>query len=181
MLTHNCNVWSVETLTILILQATSKDFIAVTSCDAGATKRFATVQLGVVGDGSALDKVDVIFRQKTDRSFKNEVSSYHPLTNCTYQKCAWADRPTALHLLKTGFLQHAKTNWSDERGTVSPFLLFLDSLDAQKTSSFCGAVRSVNGYNVYGPGGSTTHGWQPVDLQCGAVLKSLYTDEQEVP
>ena len=144
--------------------------VQISSCDAGGTKRFCTVQFGFTGDGSLLPRVAVIFRGQ-GRVYERERARYHPAVIVHFQPKAWADRPTAIRLL-----DDQVTSYVTEKFGTLGWCLYVDSLDSQRTRAFVGAVKKTNGQVVIGPPGKTD-GWQPLDLGVGAILKSLYRSE----
>ena len=96
-----------------------------------------------------------------------EEGSYHSAARVRFQETAWTARPTALAMLKQTTLP-----WVKEKHGDLPWLLYMDQLDAQRHIKFVSEVKANRGHCMFGPSGRTD-AWQPVDLQCGAVLKSL--------
>jgi hypothetical protein len=117
-------------------------------------------------------EVALIFRGQ-GKVYNKERHLYHPDVDVYFQAKAWCDRPFA-----SEWFDRAVKPWVNDNYGGKPWLLYADSLDAQRCFTFVDAVKKTNGEVLYGPRGKTD-GWQPIDCGCiGAMLKALFRQEQ---
>jgi hypothetical protein len=110
--------------------------------------------------------------------YDKEHASYHPNVDVYFQKKAWADRPFVVDWYKRTLQPWVQEN---VKGTTQDqaWVLYADSLDAQRAFDFVNCVHKDNGRLIYGPRGKTD-GWQPIDVGgLGAIFKALFRMEQE--
>ena len=117
----------------------------------------------------------VIFRGKGGVLAK-ERGAYHPLVkdHVYFQAKAWFSSECA-----AAWVQKDLQPWVEEKFGGHKWVLYCDNLYAQRTNTFVGTVKSLNGQIIYGPRNKTDC-WQPIDVgSIGQLIKNMLRMKQE--